>query len=122
MTHDEVQHWLDSYVEAWRTHDPDKIGALFTEDATYRYHPGGEGILGRDNIVAGWVKYKDEPLNVNPWTAEYKPWVVEGDRAIAVGETHYEGAEDYFNSFQLVFRDGKCVEFTEWFMEPPEPE
>jgi len=78
--------------------------------------------LIEDNIVAGWVKYKDEPLNVNPWTAEYKPWVVEGDRAIAVGETHYEGAEDYFNSFQLVFRDGKCVEFTEWFMEPPEPE
>jgi uncharacterized protein (TIGR02246 family) len=122
VTHHEVQQWLDSYVEAWRTHDPDKIGALFTEDATYRYHPGGEAVIGRDNIVAGWVKHKDEPLNVNSWTAKYKPWVVEGDRAIAVGETHYEGAEDYFNSFQLVFRDGKCVEFTEWFMEPPEPE
>lgn len=120
MTHDEVHQWLDGYVEAWRTHDPDKIGALFTDDASYKYHPGGEAVVGRDKIVAGWVKYKDAALNVNPWTAEYRPWVVEGDRAIAIGETHYEGAEDFFNSFQLVFRDGKCAEFTEWFMENPE--
>lgn len=119
MTHDGVQQWLDSYVEAWRTYDSDKIGALFTEDATYKYHPGGEEIVGRDNIIAGWVTYKDEPLNANPWTAAYRPWVVEGDRAIAIGETHYVGAENYFNIFQMVFRDGKCAEFTEWFMEPP---
>ena len=122
MTHDEVQKWLDGYVEAWRTHDPDKIGALFTEDAAYRYHPGGAAVVGRDNIVAAWMKYEDADLNRNPWTAEYRPWVVEGDNAVAIGETHYEGAKDYFNNFQVAFRDGKCAEFTEWFMEPPESE
>lgn len=122
MTHDEVRQWLDGYVEAWRTHDPERIGALFTEDAIYKYHPGGEALVGRDSIVDTWIKYKDEPLNVNPWSAQYRPWVVEGDRAIAIGDTHYAGAKDYFNCFQLVFRGGKCAEFTEWYMEPSQNE
>jgi uncharacterized protein (TIGR02246 family) len=119
MTHDDVQLWLDRYIEAWRSYDAEAIGALFTADATYHYHPGEPPVTGRDAIVAGWIKYQDEPLNTNPWTAEYHPWVVEGDRAIAIGETHYEGAENYFNCFQMTFRDGRCAEFTEWFMEPP---
>ncbi|MDH3425081.1 MAG: nuclear transport factor 2 family protein [Acidimicrobiia bacterium] len=121
MTEAEVQNWLDRYVEAWRTHDPDLIGALWTEDATYKYHPGDEPVVGRDAIVANWVKYQDQPLNKNPWTAQYRPWVIDGDRAIAIGETHYEGAEDYHNSFQLTFRDGACAAFVEWYMEPRKP-
>jgi len=32
--------WLDDYVAAWRSYDPEAIGALFSEDAEYRYHPG----------------------------------------------------------------------------------
>lgn len=118
MTEAEVQDWLDRYVAAWRSYDPDLIGALFTEDATYKYQPGDEALVGREAIVENWVKYKDEALNANPWTARYQPWVVNGDRAVAIGETHYEGADDYFNSFQLTFRDGACSEFVEWFMTP----
>jgi ketosteroid isomerase-like protein len=121
MTHDDVQGWLDDYVAAWRSYDPIAIGALFTEDATYRYHPADPPVDGREAIVAAWMKYSGTDLNANPWTADYHPWVVEGERAIAIGETHYEGADDYFNCFQLVFRDGRCSEFTEWFMEPRRP-
>jgi len=33
------QRWLDRYVGAWKTYDEGAIGALFSEDAEYRYHP-----------------------------------------------------------------------------------
>jgi hypothetical protein len=32
-----VAAWLDAYVAAWRSYDPDAIGALFSKDATYAY-------------------------------------------------------------------------------------
>ena len=35
----DVARWLDDYVEAWRTYDPDAIVALFAEEIEYRYHP-----------------------------------------------------------------------------------
>jgi hypothetical protein len=36
LTSDDVQTWLDRHVAAWRSNDPDLIGALFTEDVVYR--------------------------------------------------------------------------------------
>jgi uncharacterized protein (TIGR02246 family) len=53
VTHDDVQAWLDTYVEAWHTYDPAAVAALFTEDTTYAYHPWGEDerlVRGRDAI------------------------------------------------------------------------
>jgi hypothetical protein len=39
VTKSTVQSWLEAYKQAWRSYNPDAIHALFTEDATYRYHP-----------------------------------------------------------------------------------
>ena len=67
MTHDDVKAWLGAYVEAWRTYDPAAIAALFTEDATYAYHPwdsGEELVRGRDAIVANWLEERDP---AGPW-------------------------------------------------------
>jgi len=36
---DIVQRWLDGYLVARRTNDPDDIRALFTEDASYAGGP-----------------------------------------------------------------------------------
>ena len=116
----DVQDWLDRYVAAWKSYDPAGIGALFTEDASYWYHPAKEPTVGRAEIVDAWMKHKDTPHNANPWEASYRAWAVDGDRAIAIGETHYSIGEDYFNCFQMVFRDGHCAEFTEWYMTPGE--
>jgi hypothetical protein len=57
VTHD-VQAWLDACADAWHTYDPAAIAALFTEDATYAYHPWDESeglVRGRDAIVADWL-------------------------------------------------------------------
>ncbi|MGH2652715.1 MAG: hypothetical protein ACRDHK_16070 [Actinomycetota bacterium] len=36
MENKDVQAWLDGYIGAWKTNDPEDIGRLFTDDA--RYH------------------------------------------------------------------------------------
>jgi SnoaL-like domain len=120
VTHDDVQRWLDAYVEAWRTYDPAAIAALFTEDATYAYHPWDEGedvVRGRDAIVADWLEEQDEP---GSWEAYYQPLMVEGRRAVATGTTRYANGRFYWNLFVLRFaEDRRCAEFVEWFMTQP---
>jgi hypothetical protein len=122
MDHSTFQRWLDDYVEAWRSYDAALIGALFSEHATYRYHPWDEGddvVEGRDAIVANWRDDRDEP---GSWSAEYRPWAVDGERAVAVGVSRYFArngklAREYHNVFLCRFdEEGRCSEFTEVFL------
>lgn len=130
MTRDDVQAWLDRYVAAWESYDPDAIRDLFSEDAEYRYHPWDEPERGRETIVEGWLNpsgpssTRDVP---GTWSARYEPYAVDGDRAVAIGETAYfEDATQanelrrYWNNWLLRFdADGRCVEFVEYYMKAP---
>jgi hypothetical protein len=114
------QRWLDAYVAAWKAYSEDEIGTLFSEDAEYRFHPWDEPVRGRDAIVAAWLEDRDDP---GSWTAEYRPWAIEGDRAVAVGVSRYLGADrvtverEYHNVFLCHFdADGHCREFTEVYI------
>ena len=97
MIDDDVQRWLDSYIAAWRSYDPAAIGELFSEEAEYRYHPWGEPIRGRADIVKAWVapnanqSQRDAP---DTWEARYEPYAVDGDRAVAVGWSRYFAVGD----------------------------
>jgi ketosteroid isomerase-like protein len=117
-----VTRWLQDYVSAWESYDPSAIGALFSDNATYRYNPFDEPVRGRDVIVANWLENRDPP---NTYTAAYQPVAVEGDTAVANGRTLYYAADgktlqrQYDNIFVLRFDDeGRCTEFCEWFMQP----
>lgn len=115
MTQDEVQAWLDAYVEAWRSYDPEAIGALFSADATYRYRPELEPLRGRDAIVASWLGDRDEP---GSWAATYAPSLIAGDRVIVTGESRYTSGRSFSNLWELTFdADGRCRDFVEWYME-----
>ena len=52
MTHEQVAQWLAAYSKAWETYDPQAIGALFSADAAYYYHPYDEPTRGREAIVS----------------------------------------------------------------------
>jgi ketosteroid isomerase-like protein len=118
MDRERVQAWLDAYVAAWHSYDRDAISGLFSTDATYRYHPYDEPEQGRDTIVDDWLDEPDEP---GSWEARYEPLLVEGEGAIATGETRYSDGQTFSNLFVLEFdADGRCRSFTEWFMEHPE--
>ena len=59
MNREDVNRWLAAYIDAWKSYDRDRIGALFSEDAEYRYYPGREPLRGREAIVASWLAIRD---------------------------------------------------------------
>jgi ketosteroid isomerase-like protein len=113
--------WLERYVAAWRSYDPTEIGDLFSEDAEYRYYPWEDPVQGRDKIVAAWLENQDAP---GSWEASYRPVAIDGDVAVAIGRSRYvrdEGSVvEYHNAFVTRFdADGRCREFTEYYIERP---
>ena len=124
MTHDEVAAWLKRYVDAWHSNDREQIGDLFAEDAEYRFYPYEEPRRGREAIVDAWF---EEPDEARTFEAEYRPVAVDGQVAVAVGRSSYRDEPDgeikrvYENCFVMRFEDdGRCREFTEWFMLQPD--
>ena len=110
----DARTWVQSYLLAWSSNEPDDIRALFTEDAVYSGRPHDpEAWRGREAIVAGWLDHRDEPEN---WSFEYEVIAVDGDRAFVQGVTLYSDGPDYDNLWILSLTDGRASEFTEWFM------
>jgi hypothetical protein len=119
-----VSRWLDAYVRAWETYDPGAIGDLFTEDATYGWHPweAEEDVVGREAIVRAWLSDRDKP---GSYRGNYAPLAIEGDVVVTTGRSQYVDANgvlerEFYNLWVLRFdSDGRCASFTEWFMETP---
>jgi ketosteroid isomerase-like protein len=119
VTREQVQAWLDAYVEAWRSYDEAAIRALFADDVTYVYHPYDEPLIGPAAIVESWLGDRDEP---GTWEASYAPALLDGDTAIAKGETRYtvRGGAVFSNLFELDFdAAGRCTRFVEWYLQHP---
>jgi len=123
MTRDDVQAWLDRYVEAWRANERGPIEALFTDDAVYSYRPWDDAdhtMRGREALVTSWLEEPDEPAS---WEAHYEPFAVEDDRAVAVGWSRYAATGDqpertFHNAYLLRFAPGgRCASFHEFYME-----
>jgi hypothetical protein len=131
MDHDAAQDWLDRYVAAWKSYEPDAIGDLFSADVTYRYHPHDDAVVGREAVVASWLgepgsadaSTRDEP---GTYDASYSPVAVDGDVVVATGDSTYSEAPGgpvvraYKNCFVMRFDgDGRCRDFTEYYHRRP---
>lgn len=131
MDVESAQDWLDRYVAAWRSYDPDDVAALFSEDIAYRYHPYDEPIVGREAVVAAWLaedgqdgsSSRDAP---GTYEAMYSPIAIDGDTVVATGSSRYRDDADgpvvriYENCFILRFDgNGRCREFTEYYIRRP---
>jgi ketosteroid isomerase-like protein len=126
MDRTSAQDWLDRYVAAWASHDAAQIGALFSDDVAYRYHPYDEPIIGRNAVVASWLADGDER---GTFDASYAPVAVDGDTVVAQGTTVYRRTpggpvhQVYDNCFVMRFDDaGRCREFTEFYVLRPAPD
>jgi hypothetical protein len=131
MDQETAQGWLDRYVGAWLSYDPDDISRLFSENVAYRYHPYDEPIVGRDAVVASWLgestsddaSTRDAP---GTYDAEYSPVAVDGDTVVATGTSRYREVpggpvvRTYENCFVIRFDgEGRCREFTEYYLRRP---
>jgi SnoaL-like domain len=133
MTSDDLDRWLKDYIEAWVTYDRAKIEALFAEDVEYRYHPYDEPVKGRDAVIASWLGDESQPGTSGrdqpgTYSANYLAIAVEGDSGVATGTTYYSAVPGappnkvFDNCFVIRFdSSGRCVRFTEWYMERPRP-
>ena len=118
-----VAAWLDAYVQAWKTYDPEAIGSLFSEDAIYQYNPFREPVRGRAAIISSWLEDRDAP---GTYDAHYEPVLIEGNRAVSRGRSlYFEGdgttlKAEWGNVFFLSFdEEGRCTEFSEWYIQRP---
>jgi uncharacterized protein (TIGR02246 family) len=113
-----VRQWVEGYVKAWNSNDPEDIGALFTDDAAYFTEPYAEPWRGREEIIRGWLEIKDEPGQAD---FRYQVLVTGGDLGVVKGETLYkdEPRRKYSNLWEIRLNaDGRAKEFIEWWMRP----
>jgi len=126
-----VDAWLRAYVAAWKSYDRAEIEALFADEIRYRWHPYDDPVEGRAAVVQAWLgegdaagaSTRDEP---GTYDATYAAVAVDGDAAVAVGTSTYYSSPGgpidrvYDNCFVMRFdADGRCREFTEWYMKQP---
>src|SRR4051794_16524345 len=121
LTHAQFQDWLDRYVAAWKSYDPQQIGGLFSDGVEYRYGPADDPVVGRDAIVNDWLSSKDD---AGSYDAAYEPLAIDGDTHVARGWSRYFEADgstlkdEYFNVYLCRFdADGRCASFTEYWMQ-----
>jgi uncharacterized protein (TIGR02246 family) len=113
-----LRTWIDGYVQAWNSNDPAAIGALFTTDAAYYTAPYRPPWRGRDQIVRGWLERKDAPGETE---FRWHPIVVGQEVAVVQGETVYHTTSETYSNLWIIRLDaeGRCTEFTEWWMQHP---
>jgi uncharacterized protein (TIGR02246 family) len=122
MDQETLERWVEGYRRAWESNDPAEIGALFTDDATYLTEPYAKPIEGREAIVADWVERKDEPGDTEFRVDDI---TVCDDVGFVQGWTKYFTSPEREYSNLWVVRltdDGRCSEFTEWWMKHKQDE
>jgi hypothetical protein len=115
-----VSAWVERYVRAWNTNNPDDIGTLFTHDAVYDHEPFAAGWHGRETIVRQWLGRQDAP---GATTFRYEVLAAQASRGIVRGWTQYhtDPAREFSNLWVIEFGEGeRCREFTEWWLRKPE--
>jgi ketosteroid isomerase-like protein len=119
----DVDRWLEAYVAAWKSYDPDQIGALFAEDVAYRYHPYDAPVHGRNAVIESWLGESDNAAastrdEQGTYDASYRAVAVDGDVAVAVGSSSYSSkpggpVERVFdNCFVLRFDSARQNQYT----------
>lgn len=111
--------WIEAYISAWRTNDPEEIRALFTDDARYYTAPYRPPWVGGEAILQGWKEREDPP---DSWSFAYRVVGETEGTGVVEGITRYLPDGDVYSNLWLIDldSDGRCPRFVEYFMLVPE--
>ena len=124
MPPEEIRRLVNELYAAWSLHEPRRIDAIFTDDATYSDMAGGKNQQGKQEIQqllrAAFEWAPDFKVTVLSLTigkdAAATEWLIEGTQAGPVGDLPASG-----NSFRLrgasilAFRHGKIFKVTDYY-------
>jgi uncharacterized protein (TIGR02246 family) len=120
-----LRSWLDGYERAWLSNDPDRVAALFTEDAVYAVNPFREPWRGREEIVERWTA---DPQQQEDVQIRLKPLAVNGDIGVAHWRASYvqrswPAARIEMDGILLLefADDGRCRLHREWYARREAP-
>ncbi|MCT9819940.1 nuclear transport factor 2 family protein [Microbacterium sp. W1N] len=115
----QATEWLNGYITAWTTKDPDDVRAVFSDDAEYWFRPDDDDPeIGIDAILAMWKE--PEPTEA---VHDLRVLIENDALAIITGTVDYPGHQSYSNMWEVWFApDGRAVRFVEWFMTPDDDE
>lgn len=116
MSVERFKRWVERYITAWNSNDPEDIADLFVEDGSYLTEPFAAPWVGRERIVQGWLDAKDEPGDTE---FDYEILVATDDLGIVKGTTRYKSkGTKYHNLWEIrLAADDRATEFVEWWME-----
>ena len=105
-----VTAWVERYVHAWESNDPDDIAGLFTEDGEYHESPYSTDWVGQGEIVAGWRDRWD--WQQGGWSFEWQFVSLDGATATISGVGRYADLGDFDNLWTVTFRGPElCADF-----------
>jgi ketosteroid isomerase-like protein len=118
VDHAAVEAWIAKYEQLWRTPGTDRLGELFTDDASYSMAPFEAPYHGLPAIADLWERERvsaDEPF-----TMESDVIAVDGDHAVARVEVRYQATGSHFRDLWIMQFDdrGRCSTFEEWPFAP----
>ena len=91
---------------------------------TYSQNGGQTVLAGREAIVKDWLEGSTSPIE--PGRPPTSPWPSRTRSTSGVGSTRYFGEDGARDDFSNIFvcrfdDDGRCSEFSEWWMRAPSP-
>ena len=123
MGRDEVERWIEGYVELWRTEGTGGLAALFARDASYLPSPWATPVVGLAAIEVFWDAEREGPDEVFTFTHEIV--AVDDDTAVVrVAVDYGDPVEDRWKDLWLIrmAEDGRCAAFEEWPFAPSQPD
>ena len=114
---DDLTGWVARYEQVWRAGGTDRLGELFTDDASYSPAPWDEPLRGLEAIAAFWARDGDSALEEFGMTSE----IVALDGAVGVVRVavDYPAGDPWRDLWVITLTvDGRCSAFEEWPFAP----